>query len=108
MKSSLLAVASVLLLAGCASQLQSQADQADAAACTNAADAGYSNSTLDQQARTLQNGLMYAGPNQVFDAERQGAMSQRNQAIQNCEEYGNQNGTPSVNNVPVVAPHIVN
>jgi hypothetical protein len=108
MKSSFLAAASILLLAGCASQPQSQATQADATACTNAADAGYQNSTLDLQARTLQNGLRYGAPMQVFDAERMGAMSQRDQAIQNCEEYGNQNGTPSVNNVPVVAPHIVN
>ena len=108
MKSSLLAVAATLLLAGCASQPQSQAAQADAASCTASADAGYSNRTLDQQARTLQNGLPYAGPNQVFDAERLGAMSQRGQAIQNCEEYGNQSGSPAVNGVPVVAPHIVN
>ncbi|MDE1883938.1 MAG: hypothetical protein KGL20_10155 [Rhodospirillales bacterium] len=108
MKSSFLAVACGLLLAGCASQPQSPAAQADAAACTSAADAGYQNSTLDQQARPLQNGLMYGGPNQVFDAERLGAMSQRDQAIQNCEEFGNQTGTPSVNGVPVVAPHIVN
>ncbi|MBU6449368.1 MAG: hypothetical protein KGQ26_07060 [Rhodospirillales bacterium] len=108
MKSSLMALAAALLLAGCAGQPQSQADQADAAACTNAADAGYSNSTLDQQARTLQNGLRYGAPTQVFDAERLGAMSQRGQAIQNCEEYGNQSGSPAVNGVPVVAPHIVN
>ncbi|MDE2240303.1 MAG: hypothetical protein KGJ73_10325 [Rhodospirillales bacterium] len=107
MKSSLPALALILLLAGCG-QPQSQAAQADAAACTSAADAGYQNSTLDQQARTLQNGLRYGGPNQVFDAERLGAMSQRDQAIQNCEEYGNQNGVPAVNGVPVVAPHIVN
>lgn len=108
MKFSLMAVASILLLAGCASQPQSQAAQADAASCTSAADAGYNNSTLDQQARTLQNGLRYGAPSQVFDAERQGAMSQRDQAIQDCEEYGNQNGGPAVNGVPVVAPHIVN
>ncbi|MBU6418489.1 MAG: hypothetical protein KGQ79_02025 [Proteobacteria bacterium] len=107
MKSSLPALALILLLAGCG-QPQSQAAQADAAACTSAADAGYQNSTLDQQARTLQNGLRYGGPNQVFGAERLGAMSQRDQAIQNCEEYGNQNGAPAVNGVPVVAPHIVN
>ena len=108
MKFSLMAAACILLLAGCASQPQSQAAQADAASCTNSADAGYSNSTLDQQARTLQNGLRYGAPSQVFDAERLGAMSQRDQAIQNCEEYGNQNGAPTVSGVPVVAPHIVN
>ena len=108
MKSSFLAATSILLLAGCASQPQSSAAQADAAACTSAADTSYQNSTLDQQARTLQNGLRYGAPMQVFDAERLGAMSQRDQAIQDCEEYGNQNGVPAVNGPPAVAPHIVN
>ncbi len=108
MKSSFLAVASILLLAGCASQPQSQAEAANAAACTANADAVYQNSTMDQQARTLQNGLRYAGPTQVFDAERMGAMSNRDEQIQDCEKYGSQSGSPTVNGVQVVAPHIVN
>ena len=108
MKSSLLAVAAILLLAGCASQPQSQAAAANTAACTDAANAAYQNSTLDQQARTLQNGLRYGGPNQVFDAERLGAMNDRALQIQHCENFGSQNGAPTVNGVQVVTPHIVN
>jgi hypothetical protein len=108
MKSSFLAVASILLLAGCASQPQSQAAAANSAACTAQANQVYQNTTLDQQARTLQNGLRYGAPTQVFDAERLGAQNDRAQQIQNCENLGNQNGTPTVNGVQVVTPHIVN
>ncbi len=108
MKSSLLAVGLALLLAGCVSQQQDQAARADAAACTRAADVAYHNSTLNLQARTLQNGLRFGAPVQVFDAERLGAMSQREHAIHDCEEYGNPNGSPALNGAPEVAPHIVN
>ena len=108
MKSSFLAVASILLLAGCASQPQSQAAAANSAACTQAANQVYQNSTLDQQARTLQNGLRYGTPTQVFSAEQMGAMNDRAQQIQHCENFGSQNGTPTVNGVQVVTPHIVN
>ncbi len=43
-------------------------------------------------------------PNHVFDGQRMGSMSARDNQIQACEQNGN---TPSVNGVPVVAPHIV-
>lgn len=108
MKSSFLAAASILLLAGCAGQPQSKAEAANSAACTAAADQVYQNNTLNLQARTAQNGLRYAGPTYVFDAERLGAMNQRALQIQRCENFGNQNGSPTVNGVQVVTPHIVN
>lgn len=108
MKFSFLAVASILLLAGCASQPQSQAAAANSAACTQAANQVYQNSTLDQQGRTLQNGLRYGAPTQVFDAERLGAQNDRTLQIQHCETFGGQSGTSTVNGVPVVTPHIVN
>ncbi len=108
MKSSFLAVASILLLAGCASQPQSQAASANAAACTQAADQAYQNSTLDLQARTAQNGLRYGAPTQVFGAEQMGAQNDRALQIQHCENFGSQNGAPTVNGVQVVTPHIVN
>lgn len=107
MKICLLALPAFLFLAGC-SQPQSQADAANAAACTANANEAYQNSTLNLQARTLQNGLRYAGPNEAFNAERLGAQNNRTQQIQNCVNLGNQNGSPTVNGVPVVTPHIVN
>ncbi|SHE84518.1 hypothetical protein [Acidocella aminolytica] len=108
MNARLPAVAAVLFLAGCASQKQTPAEVANQAACTQQANAMYQNSTVNLQARTAQTGLRYGGPNQVFDAERMGAMNDRALQIQRCEQIGNQNGSPTVNGVPVVTPHIVN
>lgn len=108
MKSSFLAVAAILLLAGCASQPQSRAAAANSAACTDTANQVYQNSTLNLQARPVQNGIRYGAPTQLFDSERLGAQNDRTLQIQRCENIGNQNGSPTVNGVPVVTPHIVN
>ena len=108
MKPYLAALAAALLLAGCASQPQSQAEAANQAACTASANQAYQNSTVNLQARTLQDGQRFGAPTQLFQSEQMGAMNERYQQIQRCVQFGNQNGGPSVNNVPVVAPHIVN
>jgi len=93
-------------LAGCAaSQPESTAQQADDATCTAQADATYEAQNPNLLARTGQNGLQFpAMPNQVFEGQRLGAMSARDNQIQACEQNGN---TANVNGVPVVAPHIV-
>jgi hypothetical protein len=94
-------------LAGCAaSPPESAAQQADDAACTAQADATYNAQNANLLARPSQNGLLYApSPNHVFDAQKMGAMSARDNQIQQCEQNGN--AGPSVNGVPVVTPHIV-
>jgi hypothetical protein len=95
-------------LAGCAAgQPESQAQQADNAACTAQADATYNANTIDEQARTKQNGLLYAPmPNHAFDAEQLGAQHVRDSQITDCEQNGNK-GAPIVNGTPVVTPHIL-
>jgi hypothetical protein len=95
-------------LAGCAAgQPESQAQQADNAACTADADATYYANTIDEQARTKQNGLLYgATPTHAFDAEQLGAQHVRDSQITDCEQNGN-NGGPVVNGTAVVTPHIV-
>lgn len=97
-------------LVACApAQPQSQASQADAAVCTAQADAGYNASTLDQQARPLQNGLLYgAMPTQVFQGERLGAEHDRESQISDCEQNGNAGAPDVMNGGPVVTPHIIN
>jgi uncharacterized lipoprotein len=94
-------------LAGCAgSAPESNAQQADDATCTAQADATYNAQNPNLLARTSQNGLYFAPtPNHVFDSQRMGAMNARANQIQQCEQNGN--AGPSVNGVPVVAPHIV-
>jgi hypothetical protein len=94
-------------LAGCAaSQPESAAQQADNAACTAQADAAYEAQNANLLARTSQNGLYFAAmPNRVFDSQRLGALSVRDNQIQECEQNGSTG--PNVNGVPVVAPHIV-
>jgi hypothetical protein len=94
-------------LAGCAaSPPESTAQQADDATCTAQADATYDAQNANLLARTSQNGLYLAPtPNHVFDGQRMGAMSARDNQIQACEQNGN--AGPSVNDVPVVTPHIV-
>jgi type IV pilus biogenesis protein CpaD/CtpE len=93
-------------LAGCAaSPPETTAQQADDTTCTAQADATYEAQNANLLARTGQNGLYFPSmPNQVFDAQRMGSMSARDNQIQACEQNGN---TPNVNGVPVVAPHIV-
>ncbi|WP_297370134.1 hypothetical protein [Acidocella sp.] len=102
-----LGAVAALCLSGCASAPQSQADQAEAAACTSQADAAYQQHTLNLEARTAQNGLRYGAPTQLFAGEQMGAMNARDNQIANCEQTGNNNGQPEVNGVPVVTPHIV-
>jgi hypothetical protein len=94
-------------LAGCAgSQPESTAQQADDATCTAQADAAYEAQNANLLARTSENGLYFAPmPNRVFDGQRMGALSARDNQIQSCEQNGNTG--PNVNGVPVVAPHIV-
>ena len=106
MKQILLAALVCGTLAGCAgSPPESAAQQADDATCTAQADAAYEAQNANLLARTSQNGLYFAPmPNHVFDGQRLGSMSARDNQIQACEQNGN---TPSVNGVPVVAPHIV-
>ncbi len=109
MKHILLAATACLGLAACASTPESPAQQAEDAACTAQADAQYNQATLGDAGHTAQNGLMYgATPTHVFDAEHMGAMYERDSQIQDCEKTGNNNGQPVVNDVPVVAPHIIN
>jgi hypothetical protein len=95
-------------LAGCAaSASESTSQQADDAACTAQGDAVYNANTVDEQARTAQNGLIYgATPTHVFDAEQLGAEHVRDSQIANCEENGMASG-PEINGMPVVTPHIV-
>ena len=108
MKTSFLVLAAAALLAGCAAPQQDPAAAALQAACTKVADATYNNSTVNLQARPTQNGLRYGAPVMAFQGEEMGAMNQRALQIQRCGETGLQNGTPVINGVQVVAPHIVN
>ena len=108
MKSFIAATFTCLALSACAAGPETAAQQAEDSACTAQGDAQYNQDTVDQEARTVQNGQRYgAMPTQVFDAERMGAMSQRDTQVQNCEETGSNNGQPMVNGVPVVTPHII-
>jgi hypothetical protein len=43
----------------------------------------------------------------VFDAEHLGAQHSFESQLSRCEKLGTSNGTPQVNGVPVVAPHII-
>lgn len=108
MKVGVMAVVGVAaLLTGCA-QPPSQAQQADAAACTAQGDALYNSETVDEQARTAQPGLIYGGtPTHVFDAEQLGAMHARDSAITDCEEKGNTNAPAALGGGAVVQPQIV-
>lgn len=108
MKTSLLALLAVSLLAGCAAPKQTPAMAANQAACVKSADAVYRNSTVNLEARPSQEGLRFGAPVMAFQGEEMAAMNQRALQIRRCEDIGNQNGTPTVNSVPVVAPHIVN
>lgn len=108
MKTSLLALLGASLLVGCAAPKQPPATAAVQAACVKSADTAYKNSTLNLAARPLQEGLRYGAPTMVFQSEEMGAMNQRAMQIRRCEDIGNQNGTPAVNGVQVVTPHIVN
>jgi hypothetical protein len=96
------------MLAGCAeSPAPSQADQANLASCTAQADAVYQQDNLNGLARTSQNGLLYAPmPNQVFQSQRMGTMSARDNQISDCVENGNPNNRPLAG-APLPAPRII-
>jgi hypothetical protein len=95
-------------LAGCAAAPESQAQQADDAACTAQADAAYNSMDEDQLARTSQTGLRYAPePNHVFDGEQLGAEHVRDSDIMNCEDNGNAESKSALDDVPEPTPHIV-
>jgi hypothetical protein len=104
----LMVLAACAALAGCAGHPETASQQADDAACTAQADAGYNQATIDEQARTSQNGLLFAPtPNHVFDAERLGAEHTRDSEIARCEANGAGGSNPQVGGVPVVTPHII-
>lgn len=108
MKPRLLALAAGLLLTGCAGAPQSPAAAADDVACTQAANATYRANTVNLLARIPQTDSRYGMPSQVFQSEQMGAENARALQIQRCEKIGNQDGTPTVNGVPVVTPQILN
>jgi hypothetical protein len=101
-------------LAGCAAAPPpSTADEADAASCTAQADAAFSSEDEDALARTSQTGELFsARPNHVFDAERLGALHERDSQITNCEDEGADAAGaapagPSFLQTPVVPPQII-
>jgi hypothetical protein len=96
-------------LAGCAPRpAPSPALQAETAACTAQANAQYDASTVNLQARTSQNGVLFApNPNHVFDAEQLGALNQRQNSINDCLQNGNDTGKAPVSGGAIVTPHIV-
>lgn len=108
MKTSLLAILAASLLSGCAAQPPTTAAAANRAACVKAANTAYKNSTLNLEARPAQVGLRYGAPVMAFQGEEMGAMNQRALQIRHCEQSGVQNGSPALNGVQLVTPHIVN
>jgi len=98
-----------LALAGCAAPAPpSTAAEADAAACTAQGNAMFNANTVDEQARTGQNGLLYgATPTHVFDAEQLGAEHLRQSGITACEQNGNTSGPDDLGGPPPVTPHII-
>lgn len=86
---------------------ESAAQRADDAACTKQADAIYAAQSQDQLGRTTEAGLHFSGtPNEVFDAERLGALHERNSQLAACEQYGNSVATAA--RLPgIVTPHII-
>jgi hypothetical protein len=83
-------LAIVLGNSGCAAgQPPSRADQAVVENCTAQADASYNAQNYDALSRTSQNGLRYgATPTHVFDAQRLGALHQRDDQISDCVRAG--------------------
>jgi hypothetical protein len=98
-----------LSLAGCTAPAPpSDAVQAEDAACTAQGDATFDANTVDEQARTSQNGLLYgATPTHVFDAEHLGAEHLRDNVITSCEQNGNNSGPDDLGGPPPVPPHII-
>jgi hypothetical protein len=91
---------------------ESAASAAADQTCTAQGDATYHSLSEDQLARTSQNGLLYSPTTHVFDAERLGALHERDSEIANCER----NGTGASSTLPagggvlsgnIVTPHIV-
>jgi hypothetical protein len=108
MKQVFMALGTLGLLAGCAPQATDAAADADASACTAAADSTYNAQNYDQLSRPAQAGLQFpASPVQVFQAQQLGAEHARESQITNCERNGN-TAQPVVNGVPVATPHIIN
>jgi hypothetical protein len=95
-------------LSGCAATpAPSQADQANLASCTQQADAVYQQDNLNGLARTPQNGLLYsATPNHVFDAQRLGTLSARDNQISDCVDNGN-TSRPGGGGAPLPVPQII-
>jgi hypothetical protein len=104
-----LLAAAGLALAGCVTPAPpSTAAEAEAASCTAQGDAAFNANTVDEQARTGQNGLLYgAMPTHVFDAEQLGAEHQRQSDITRCEQNGNTSGPDDLGGPPPVMPHII-
>jgi hypothetical protein len=98
-----------LCLAGCAAPAPpSTAAEAEDTACTAQGDAVFNANTVDEQARTGQNGLLYgATPTHVFDAEHLGAEHLRQSDITNCEQNGDTSGPDDLGGPPPVMPHII-
>jgi hypothetical protein len=96
------------LLAGCAQTPPSQAEQADLAACTAAADDTYKAQNYDQLSRTSQTGVLYsATPTAVFNAQQMGAMHARDSQITNCVRNGHNDTSTVIPGPPPVTPHII-
>ncbi len=105
-----LAVLAVIALTGCAAAPPpSQADAADTAACTQAADATYDAQNYEALSRTSQTGVRFsATPNHVFDGQQMGALHVRDSQITDCERNGGETSAALIPGPPPVTPHIVN
>ncbi len=104
----LVAILAFGAVAGCSyGPPPSPADEADAAACTSAADATYKAQNYEVLSRTGQNGLYFAPtPNHVFDTQQLGAMHVRDSQITSCEQHGS-GAAGAVPSAPLVTPHII-
>ena len=110
MRKMMMAVLGCGALAGCASGPPPTAAQnADDAACVQAADAAYDAQNYDQLSRTSQTGVRYsATPNHVFDAQRLGSLHVRDSQIMNCERNGNDDTRATlIPGPPPATPQIV-
>ena len=96
-------------LAGCAQIAPGSAGrQAEDSACTAQANAIYNANTEDEQARTLQNGLLFAPmPTRVFQSQQMGAEHVYDSQVQQCEQNGNPDTGDSINTAPLVPPQII-
>ncbi len=110
MRKMMMAALGCAALAGCAAgPPPTAAENADAAACTQAADAAYEAQNYDELSRTSQTGVRYsATPNHVFDAQRLGSLHVRDSQITDCERNGNNDDRASlIPGPPPATPQIV-